>query len=144
MIGSVVDSNSLYEPRYEKTGSLHNKGADQLRGNRAADQRLCFHFIDSTTPLHPKFQAFSHILCLYSLVKVGPGWDPKLMWHILKFKASSYLLQLLRLVSALPGWKALTGLFVNDYSSILDCSKLRTFTVSDFMHDYVPKQYQCQ
>ena len=30
-----------------------NKGADQLRGNREADQRLCFCFLDSTTPLLP-------------------------------------------------------------------------------------------
>ena len=29
-----------------------NKGADQLRGNCAADQRLCFHFINSKIPLH--------------------------------------------------------------------------------------------
>ena len=28
-----------------------NKDADQLRGNREADQRLCFRFIDSTIPL---------------------------------------------------------------------------------------------
>ena len=28
-----------------------NKDADQLRGNREADQRLCFHYIDSTIPL---------------------------------------------------------------------------------------------
>ena len=27
-----------------------NKGTDQLRGNCAADQRLCFRFIDSTIP----------------------------------------------------------------------------------------------
>ena len=27
-----------------------NKDADQLRGNRAADQSLCFHYIDSTIP----------------------------------------------------------------------------------------------
>ena len=27
-----------------------NKGADQLRGNREADQRLCFHYSDSTIP----------------------------------------------------------------------------------------------
>ena len=26
-----------------------NKDADQLRGNREADQRLCFQYIDSTT-----------------------------------------------------------------------------------------------
>ena len=28
-----------------------NKDADQLRGYREADQRLCFHYIDSTIPL---------------------------------------------------------------------------------------------
>ena len=28
-----------------------NKDADQLRGNREADQRLCFHYSDSTIPL---------------------------------------------------------------------------------------------
>ena len=27
-----------------------NKGADQLRGNREADQRLCFRYTDSTIP----------------------------------------------------------------------------------------------
>ena len=30
-----------------------NKDADQLRGNREADQRLCFRCIDSTIPLLP-------------------------------------------------------------------------------------------
>ena len=28
-----------------------NKDADQLRGNREADQRLCFRHMDSTIPL---------------------------------------------------------------------------------------------
>ena len=28
-----------------------NKDTDQLRGNREADQRLCFHYIDSMIPL---------------------------------------------------------------------------------------------
>ena len=28
-----------------------NKDADQLRGNREADQRLCFRHLDSTIPL---------------------------------------------------------------------------------------------
>ena len=27
-----------------------NKGADQLRGNREADQRLCFRYSDNTVP----------------------------------------------------------------------------------------------
>ena len=30
------------------------KDADQLRGNREADQRLCFRYLDSTIPLLPK------------------------------------------------------------------------------------------
>ena len=32
-----------------------NKDADQLRGNREADQRLCFRYIASTIPLLPKY-----------------------------------------------------------------------------------------
>ena len=31
-----------------------NRGADQLRGNREADQRLCFRYTDSTIPLLSK------------------------------------------------------------------------------------------
>ena len=31
-----------------------NKDADQLRGNREADQRLCFRYTDSKLPLLPK------------------------------------------------------------------------------------------
>ena len=31
-----------------------NKGADPLRGNREADQRLCFRYTDSTIPLLSK------------------------------------------------------------------------------------------
>ena len=30
-----------------------NKGADQLRGNREADQHLCFRYTDSTISLFP-------------------------------------------------------------------------------------------
>ena len=33
-----------------------NKDADQLRGNREADQRLCFRYLDSTIPLLPKIR----------------------------------------------------------------------------------------
>ena len=55
-----------------------NKDADQLRGNREADQRLCFRYIGSQSlfSLNPKFQASSHFLELYSLVCVGPGQKP--------------------------------------------------------------------
>ena len=47
-----------------------NKDADQLRGNREADQRLCFRYIDSTIPLLSK----SEISSLHpSFVAVQPG-----------------------------------------------------------------------
>ena len=36
-----------------------NKDADQLRGNRKADQRLCFRYMDSTIPLLPKCEILS-------------------------------------------------------------------------------------
>ena len=32
-----------------------NKDADQLRGNREADQPLCFRYTDSAIPLLPKY-----------------------------------------------------------------------------------------
>ena len=42
-----------------------NKDADQLSGNREADQRLCFRYTDRTIPryfLNLKFQASSHLV----------------------------------------------------------------------------------
>ena len=51
-----------------------NKDADQLRGNREADQRLCFRCTDSTIPRLPK----SEISSLYpSSVAVQPGRKPR-------------------------------------------------------------------
>ena len=47
-----------------------NKDADQLRGNREADQRLCFRYTDSTIPLLPKSEISS--LLAFS-VTVQPG-----------------------------------------------------------------------
>ena len=46
----------VFEPRREKTGFCicENKDADQLRGNREADQLLCFRYTDSTIPLLSK------------------------------------------------------------------------------------------
>ena len=56
-----------------------NKDADQLRGNREADQRLCFRYTDSMSFsfLNTKFQASSHLLWMYSLVCVRPGRKPR-------------------------------------------------------------------
>ena len=49
-IGPLV---SLFEPRHKKICFLHmgNKGTDQLSRNSAADQRLCFRYIDSSIPV---------------------------------------------------------------------------------------------
>ena len=47
-----------------------NKDADQLRGNREADQLLCFRYTDSTTPLLPKSEISS---VQPSSVDVQPG-----------------------------------------------------------------------
>ena len=73
----VVPANWAYlllsETHHEKTFFLHmsrvvrkldfcickNKGADQLRGNREADQRLCFCYSDSVIPLLPKSEISS-------------------------------------------------------------------------------------
>ena len=62
----------IYEPRHEKANILHmrkqrrrsasrlqNKDADQLRGNREADLRLCFRYIESTIPLLSKSKILS-------------------------------------------------------------------------------------
>ena len=38
-----------------------NKDTDQLRGNREADQRLCFRHLDRSTPLLPKFENFKSL-----------------------------------------------------------------------------------
>ena len=58
-----------------------NKGADQLRGNREADQRLYFRYSESTIPLLLKseisrLQASSCLLCFYSPVCVRPVRKP--------------------------------------------------------------------
>ena len=50
-----------------------NKDADQLRGNREADQRLCFRCIDSTIPLLSKSEISSF---KPSPVVVQPGLCP--------------------------------------------------------------------
>ena len=47
-----------------------NKDADQLRGNREADQRLCFRYMDSTIPLFSKTKISS---LKPSSVAVQPG-----------------------------------------------------------------------
>ena len=56
-----------------------NKDADQLCGNRTANQRLCFRYTDSTNPLltNPKSQVSNNLLWLYSPVCEGPSRKPR-------------------------------------------------------------------
>ena len=50
-----------------------NKDADQLRGSREADQRLCFRYTDSTLPLLLKSEISSFLLFSVT-VQVGLCW----------------------------------------------------------------------
>ena len=43
----------------KQTICIGEKGADQLRGNREADQRLCFRYTDSAIPLLSKSEISS-------------------------------------------------------------------------------------
>ena len=51
-------------------GICENKDADQVRGNREADQRLCFRYTDSTISLLPEYEISS---LQPSFVAVQPG-----------------------------------------------------------------------
>ena len=70
---SLSSTIHLYMSRIMRKPAIcicENKGADQLRGNREADQRLCFRYTDSTIPLLPKYE----ISCFYLspvLVQLG-------------------------------------------------------------------------
>ena len=52
-----------------------NKGTDQLCGNNAADQHICFCYKDCK--ILQKFRDSSYLLWLYSLVRVEPGINTK-------------------------------------------------------------------
>ena len=59
----------IYEPHQEKTNILHiceNKGADQLRSNCEADQRLCFRYTASTIPLLVKSEEGGGLICAHA------------------------------------------------------------------------------
>ena len=53
-----------------------NKDADQLRGNREADQRLCFRYIDSAIPLLPEYEISSFLpSCVVEQPGLGVTWS---------------------------------------------------------------------
>ena len=76
-LGSIVEKQMSRIMRKPTYCIGENKDADQLRGNREAEQRLCFRSIDSTILLSPKLQASSHLLWLYSLVFIRPSRKPE-------------------------------------------------------------------
>ena len=54
---ALVKSDKLHMSRVVRKPAFcicENKDADQLRGNREADQRLCFRHMDSSIPLLSK------------------------------------------------------------------------------------------
>ena len=54
MQGITTLFKKIHRVRIPTTCICKNKDADQLRGNHATDQRLCFGYLDSTIPLLPK------------------------------------------------------------------------------------------
>ena len=48
-----------------------NKDADQLRGDREADQHLCFRYTDSTIPLLPKTEISNKNIIMSSFKSSG-------------------------------------------------------------------------
>ena len=59
-LGSI--QQMIYVMRIPAFCLCKNKGTGQLHGNHAADQRLCFHLIDSTIPLLFKSEVTSHLI----------------------------------------------------------------------------------
>ena len=90
---SQLMSLFLFGPRYEKAGFLHmrEQDADQLRGNREADRRLCFSYTDSAISLLPKYEISS---LRPSSVAVQPGlcqtWSETLKTGFLRTRLIYY------------------------------------------------------
>ena len=54
MTGNITDHHKSRDVRKPDFCICENKDADQLHGNREADQHLCFRYTDSTIPLLSK------------------------------------------------------------------------------------------
>ena len=50
-VPKILTETSIEPPHGKTICKGKNKDADQLRGDREADQRLCFRYLDSTIPL---------------------------------------------------------------------------------------------
>ena len=55
----IIKNDLCHDVRKPDFCICQNKDADQLRGNREADQRLCFRYTDSTITILPKSEISS-------------------------------------------------------------------------------------
>ena len=120
-----------------------NKDADQLRGNREADQRLCFRYSDSTIPLLLKseissFQLFPVLVqaglcrtCSATTLLVFPrggsyikklqflnlGSIGNIYWYVIKCKVQKSCIELSfkAVLMQCFSWRNLQKLFFNYY-----------------------------
>ena len=74
------NNQNAYEPPHGKTNNLHRRKqrrrSAQLRGNREADQRLCFRYSDSTIPLLLNFEISSFYPAYLTVQPVRPVRKP--------------------------------------------------------------------
>ena len=77
-----------------------NKGADQLCGNCAADQHLCFPYIDSTIPLLLKSERIGS-----TLYEIYIGFCPRIDFHnIMHIDCLTYDYSICDIVYPLPSY----------------------------------------
>ena len=84
--------------RKPKFRLCENKGADQLRSNCEADQRLCFRYLDSTIPLLPKSEISS--FQPYKQVCVGPGRKPRRLVFSCRSSDLIFMICVMRILSS--------------------------------------------
>ena len=103
-----------------------NKDADQLRGNREANQRLCFRYIDSAIPLLPIYEISS---LKPSCVVVQPGlYGALLETPKTGFLTTGLINNLLRpQLSILPSTKVFVKTASKEVSTVFSFKILRKF-----------------
>ena len=139
-----------HEPRHEKTGFLYMR-----KQRRRSTAKLISAFVFATRIvqslfyLNPKFQAYSHLLWLYSPVCVGPGRKPRRPVFSERGSLESEETELI-LISKPNTWKFLSiiilwlDLTTNIHQAILLFfikTKIRQTPMIDIHYDNTPMQY---
>ena len=107
-----------------------NKDADQLRGDREADQRLCFRYKDSTLPLLLKSEISSFLLYC---VTVQPGlcqiWsEPQIVGFLMHRLNYELLIQFS--FFQIESMKSLIGFPTSMYNDTFLLEKYRSVSIS--------------